>query len=163
MSEIKYLIGDATEPVGSGPRMILHVCNDIGGWGRGFVLALSNKWEGPEREYRIWATGQNPEYPKFQLGEIQAVEVKQDLFVVNMIGQHGVTWVGDIPPVRYDRIRQCLNKVVKMAKYISEDTVIHMPRIGSGLAGGTWQVIEGLIKETLIGAGIDVFVYDLPE
>jgi len=30
-------------------------------------------------------------------------------------------------------------------------------------AGGTWQVVEGLIKETLIAQGIDVFVYDLKE
>ena len=39
---INYLKGDATEPTKK-PAIICHVCNDIGGWGRGFVLALSKK------------------------------------------------------------------------------------------------------------------------
>ncbi len=47
---IKYITGDATNPEADGLRIIVHVCNDIGGWGRGFVLALSNKWEVPEHD-----------------------------------------------------------------------------------------------------------------
>ena len=35
-----HVIGDATQPLGDGPEIIVHVCNDIGGWGRGFVVAL---------------------------------------------------------------------------------------------------------------------------
>lgn len=162
MAKIEYIVGDATKPIGSGPRIITHICNDLGGWGRGFVLALSKKWKSPEIEYRKWAAGAESKYPNFELGQIQVVEVEPNLFVANMIGQHGVKHIGDVPPIRYDRVRQCLNKVAKIAKHISEDTTIHMPRIGAGLAGGTWQVIEGLIKETLVLQNIDVFVYDLP-
>jgi hypothetical protein len=29
-------------------KLICHICNDLGGWGKGFVLALSRRWEGPE-------------------------------------------------------------------------------------------------------------------
>ena len=45
---INDVIGDATQPVGAGPKIIVHVCNDIGGWGRGFVVAISNHWPEPE-------------------------------------------------------------------------------------------------------------------
>lgn len=167
---IFYLIGDATEPAKTitendelTPRVICHICNDLGGWGRGFVLAISKKWDAPEREYRLWASGAETNYPNFELGQIQAIEVEKDLFVINMIAQHGVRWINDIPPIRYDRVRQCLNKVAMVARYIGINTTIHMPRIGAGLAGGTWQIIEGLIKETLVVKGFDVWVYDLPE
>lgn len=48
MIPIKYVIGDATEPQGTGRKIIAHVCNDCGGWGAGFVLALSAKDYRPE-------------------------------------------------------------------------------------------------------------------
>ena len=37
---------------------------------------------------------------------------------------------------------------------------VHMPRIGCGLAGGTWARIEPLIERRLISAGTAVTVYD---
>ena len=40
---ITYLIGDATEPVGAGRKIIAHICNDRGIWGGGFTGALSKK------------------------------------------------------------------------------------------------------------------------
>lgn len=40
MSEITYLRGDATAPHGKGVKLIVHVCNDLGGWGKGFDTAL---------------------------------------------------------------------------------------------------------------------------
>jgi hypothetical protein len=36
-----------------------------------------------------------------------------------------------------------------------------MPRIGCGLAGGKWDLIEPLLDEYLAMAGLDVCVYDL--
>jgi hypothetical protein len=35
-----------------------------------------------------------------------------------------------------------------------------MPRIGCGLAGGTWDKVEPIVLKEL--AGLDVFVYDMP-
>ncbi len=37
--------------------MVAHVCNDIGGWGKGFVLAVSRRWPEPEAAYRAWHRG----------------------------------------------------------------------------------------------------------
>jgi hypothetical protein len=40
---------------------------------------------------------------------------------------------------------------------------VHMPRIGTGQAGGSWPVVEEIISETLTKVGIKVLVYDLPQ
>lgn len=37
-----------------------------------------------------------------------------------------------------------------------------MPRIGCGLAGGTWRVVRELILDEICSRGVKVFVYDLP-
>lgn len=44
MSErINYIKGDATQPIKDGNKIIVHICNDIGGWGKEFVTAISYK------------------------------------------------------------------------------------------------------------------------
>jgi hypothetical protein len=41
---------------------------------------------------------------------------------------------------------------------------IHMPRIGCGLGGGDWSVVEEAILATLVDIyGLSVTVYDLPQ
>ena len=58
---------------------ICHVCNDVGGWGKGFVVAISQRWPQPEAQYRAWyAQG---EAAGFRLGAIQLVDVGPGLKV----------------------------------------------------------------------------------
>lgn len=156
---IQYIIGDATNPPTDGARIIVHVCNDIGGWGRGFVLALSSKWDSPEREYREWHKRSSD--PPFELGEVQFVEVDSQLWIANMIGQRDTRWHAGRHPVRYEAIRKGLGRVADFA--LEHSASIHMPRIGCGLAGGDWAEVEQIIDEAFSGHSIDVAVYDLPE
>ena len=54
---LNIIKGDATKPEGLGekPIIIPHVCNNIGGWGSGFVVALNNAFGiGPMMAYRDW-------------------------------------------------------------------------------------------------------------
>ena len=74
---IVFLKGDATSPNMEGIKIIAHICNDIGGWGKGFVLALSKRWQQPEKEYRKWFK----EGLKFHLGGVQFVQVRVDILV----------------------------------------------------------------------------------
>jgi O-acetyl-ADP-ribose deacetylase (regulator of RNase III) len=155
---IEYVIGDATNPRGIGPRIIVHVCNDVGGWGRGFVVALSRKWPEPERRYRVWHRGNEP--IPFALGQVQFVQVDQQLWVANLIGQHDIRSHGGVPPVRYEAIREGLQRVATFAQAVG--ATVHMPRIGAGLAGGTWDAINAIIEAELTTNGVPVVVYDLP-
>lgn len=155
---IEYRVGDATQPEGCGSKIIVHVCNDVGGWGRGFVVAISRRWSQPEEQYRAWSRGELPQ--PFALGEVQCVDVEPALAVANLIGQRGVGVRRGAVPVRYEAIRQGLQRVADMA--LERSASVHMPRIGCGLAGGRWDEIEPMIQEELSDRGIAVVVYDLP-
>ncbi|MGH7866045.1 MAG: Appr-1-p processing protein, partial [Candidatus Dormibacteraceae bacterium] len=50
MMPLKVTTGDAMSPNVPGPKIIAHICNDVGGWGKGFVLAVSQRWPEPERD-----------------------------------------------------------------------------------------------------------------
>jgi hypothetical protein len=84
-------------PRRGGNRIIAHVCNDVGAWGKGFVMALSARWSAPEEAYRAWYAGREDagrEENDFALGRIQLVRVEPDLWVANMVGQHGIRTQG---------------------------------------------------------------------
>lgn len=152
--EIKYIKGDATAPVGEGNKIIVHICNDIGGWGKGFVLALTARWPDPEKEYLDWYKSNID----FELGNVQFVQVEDDIYVANIIGQRDIKKKNDIPPIRYEAVESGLRKVADKA--IEIQASVHMPRIGCGLAGGKWNVIENIIEKSLLDKDVEVRVYD---
>lgn len=156
---INYVVGDATEPIGSGDRAILHICNNSGGWGRGFVLALSKKWDRPEREYhaRDKTLGTNHYIWIPQMSrDSDDPEEDTDFYVVNMIAQDGYVSESRPRAVNYAALATCLLGVKDVLGGFS----FHMPRIGAGLGGGDWEIIEQIIEDAL--GDQEVYVYDLP-
>lgn len=157
MKEIIYLKGDATSPQASGTKIIAHICNDIGGWGKGFVLAISKRWQQPEKAYREWH--KNRSKNDFELGNIQLIQVEPYIYIANMIAQRGVkTGRSTGAPIRYEALEACLKKLTTEAQTLGAS--VHMPRIGCGLAGGKWEKIEPLIEKTLLVNNVDVYIYD---
>jgi O-acetyl-ADP-ribose deacetylase (regulator of RNase III) len=156
MSETRYVRGDATAPQGKGVKLIVHVCNDLGGWGKGFVLALSRRWPEPEAAYRRWHRDRAGN--DFALGAAQFVQVGPYLWVANLVGQRGIRTGSKGVPVRYEAIDRALAAVGDKAVELGAS--VHMPRIGCGLAGGTWSRIEPLIAARLTARSIPVTVYD---
>ncbi len=156
MRGIKYVRGDATVPLAKGVKVIAHVCNDRGGWGKGFVLAVSHRWPQPETAYRTWY--RDRAHNDFGLGAAQFVHVEKYLWVANLIGQHGTRTGSNGPPVRYDAIDSALALLGEKARELGAS--VHMPRIGCGLAGGRWERTEPLITQRLAHHDIPVTVYD---
>ncbi|MGW7585389.1 macro domain-containing protein [Kitasatospora sp. NPDC054768] len=158
MGEITYVRGDATTPQGKGVKVVAHVCNDLGGWGRGFVLALSRRWPEPEAAYRRW----HRERAKndFGLGAVQLVAVDPHVWVANLVGQRGIrTGRSTGVPVRYEAIDTGLATLGEHALRLGAS--VHMPRIGCGLAGGRWDRVEPLVTARLTARGVPVTVYDI--
>jgi O-acetyl-ADP-ribose deacetylase (regulator of RNase III) len=167
---ITYLKGDATEPVyqAGSNAIIAHICNDVGAWGAGFVLALSSKWHRPETWYRVHSDN-------LELGRIQLVPVGIGLYVCNMIAQESVGFIDGREPIRYDALIMCLRKLNRWIKdkaarenppvasrndylIFGQPFSVHMPKIGTGLGGGRWEIIEPIINIEL--ASLPVTVYD---
>lgn len=182
MANMEELRGDATlANACGGRRMIVHVVNSFGMWGRGFVMALSYRYgECPKEEYRKWYTQRNSiiqasseEITRFRLGGVQVLELRKDLYLGNMLAQQGIR--GRMPqissdergcdprqgnfPLRYSALKICLENVVVECKQRGISSV-HMPRIGAGLGGGDWDYIREIIKCIVVeGGGIQVYVY----
>jgi hypothetical protein len=86
--------------------------------------------------------------------------VEDNLWVANLIGQHDIRRRDGVPPIRYEAVRQGLARVAAFAQ--EHNATIHMPRIGAGLAGGSWEIISAIIRDELTARGLPVSVYDLP-
>jgi O-acetyl-ADP-ribose deacetylase (regulator of RNase III) len=157
MATIEYIRGDATQPQARGNRIIAHVCNDLGGWGKGFVLAVSKRWPGPEAAYRAWHKDRAKN--DFGLGAVQVVQVETYIWVANMVAQRGMKTGSSGPPIRYEAVRACLGKLAVEAAALGAS--VHMPRIGCGLAGGRWEEIEPIIRDEMTSKGVEVTIYDL--
>lgn len=162
-TDIEYVIGDATSPVGEGLKVIFHCVNNENKWGAGFVLALNKISRIPEISYRSWAkngfystkrTGVVP----FELGKCQFTPFCKNTFVCNLVAQDGVGYKNG-PPVRYESLKDSFIMACDVLKDVPFSA--HMPRICCGLAGGKWEVVEKIIIETLCYKNISVKVYDL--
>lgn len=160
---IIYTIGDAARfPIRDDvdTNVVAHVCNDIGKWGAGFSVAVSENFKVAEEYFRArWKNAKERD----ELGQIQWVSVNNKISVVNMIAQHGVRGPGNPTPIRYDALEECLNRLAVGCRALVERRgsriLLHMPRIGCGLAGGDWHSVGPIIEETLWD--FDVVIYDL--
>jgi O-acetyl-ADP-ribose deacetylase (regulator of RNase III) len=162
---VLHIKGDATTPIDAGTRVIVHVVNDAGQWGKGFVVDLSERWKEPEEYYLDQHKRARWKKAEFELGLVQWICIEPGdygIFVVNMIAQHGLRSSQNPVPLRYDELEKCLDQVAAGARGLMEGmderTVsVHMPKIGSGLAGGEWARIERIVDEVFWD--LPVYIY----
>lgn len=162
MAEIKYVVGDATLPImcENEKSIIVHCCNTLGAWGAGFVIPLAKHYPLVKDSYKKYIHSGN-----VRLGDVDEVKVTDNIYIENLIGQSFLypsqmeKYLVIIKPLKRD-----LKKIITLFEGINETYSIHMPRIGCGLAGGDWNIIENIIKRTFINkANVNVYVYDLPK
>src|SRR5688572_20667955 len=117
---IKYVKGDLFANIPKNKDILVpHVCNDIGGWGSGFVVAVSKFDIEPEIEYRSWFKGEpfrNPTSNRsFGLGETQIVKCG-NVQIANMVAQHNTISQGERVPIRYWALTRCMMYVAHKIK-----------------------------------------------
>jgi Zn-dependent peptidase ImmA (M78 family)/O-acetyl-ADP-ribose deacetylase (regulator of RNase III) len=153
---ITLLQGDASEPFGVETKLLLQVVNDQAlVWGGGFAKQARKKWPNAQSDFRRWAYDRR----NLKLGNIHSVSVRDDLTLVSLICQHGFGASTSGPRLRYRSLFSALEKVADLAKRTNAS--VHMPRIGTGAAGGSWNLIKGIIREALVSQGLQVTIYDL--
>lgn len=154
---IEYLRGDATKPRGGENKIIAFIINDkANSWGAGFAKAVQKKWPLVLEEFKHWKKVHREE---FSLGNNFTANIESNVRAVMMISQHGYG-PSKLPRIRYKALYESLSKLSYIAK--TEKATVHMPRIGCGQAGGTWDVVSEMVEETLCSNGVDVAIYDLP-
>jgi O-acetyl-ADP-ribose deacetylase (regulator of RNase III) len=154
--EITQLIGDATAPRGSGPRLIVHLVNDkTPSWGGPFARALKSRHPIAQDAFRDWAR----EPGHLKLGQVHVTDIDDDLAVATMVAQKGYG-PSVKTRVRFASLRQCLEQVADIAR--TRGATVHMPRIGTGEGKAEWAIVRELIDDELARAGVDVTIYTLP-
>lgn len=127
---IKVTVGDASEPLGAEPKVLLQVVNDQATlWGGGFAKQSRRKWPRAQASFREWAMDRG----NLKRGNIHSFAVRPDLMLVSLVAQHGFRKASSGPRLRYSALFSALEKVGELAK--RGQATVHMPRIGTGEAG----------------------------
>jgi O-acetyl-ADP-ribose deacetylase (regulator of RNase III) len=154
---ITFAYGDATRPRAH-RSLIAHVVNDATpNWGgKGFAVTLRRAYPSAQEEFRRWWRL----HKQMRLGAVHILKVSPTLWIASMIAQHGYG-PARRPRLRYDALKTALAEVAQIAS--TYKLRVQMPRIGTGQAGGKWEVIEPLISEAFSPSGSRVTVLDLPQ
>lgn len=154
---IAYRKGDLFKNISTNLNIyvILHICNNLGKWGRGFVIPLGKKYPKAESEYLN---------KSHELGDIQIVQCKKD-YIINMIAQNGIRGHYNPQPLIYMALEKCLenvnNWIDNLDNSIIEKLIVCGPKFGSGLAGGDWNIIESIIKDKLVTNKLgQIYIYE---
>jgi len=146
---ISYVKGDllkATEPV------IVHGCNDRGVMGSGVAKVIRAKWPAAYRVYK-WTYDE----AGLELGDIIShYAMADDKRIVNAITQEGYGRDGR-KYVSYDAVDLCFSQINSLCKRNDYDSIA-IPKIGSDLGGGDWDIIIQIIKSKMTDADVKVYV-----
>lgn len=146
---IKYIDGDLVKDAELFD-VIAHCCNCFCTMGAGIAPQIKNKF--PEA-YEVDC--ETVKGDKGKLGTISFTEFTTPT-IVNLYGQYDYTGrrSGQMD-LDYDALRSALRAM----KEEFSGQLFGLPKIGAGLAGGDWDVIEAIIEEELEGERVIVVNY----
>jgi O-acetyl-ADP-ribose deacetylase (regulator of RNase III) len=146
---IKYIDGDLVKEAELFD-VIAHCCNCYCNMGAGIAPQIKAKF--PEAYLADCTTERGDES---KLGTITFTENTTPI-VVNLYGQYDYTGRrhGEMD-LDYDALRSALRAM----KQEFSGLLFGLPKIGAGLAGGDWDVIEAIIEEELEGERVMIVNY----
>lgn len=168
---INYVDGDLIKLAKEGKfDVIVHGCNCLSTMGAGIAPQMAEAFGCDRFEMETWGPGIEKlgciDWQTFVLGEnaiwsLEDADNKKEepeLSVVNAYTQYKYGRNhkdGAIAPFDYEAFTICMRKMNK----IFEGKHIGMPKIGAGLAGGSWQRIERIIDAELYSCEVTVVNY----
>jgi O-acetyl-ADP-ribose deacetylase (regulator of RNase III) len=146
---ITYVQGDL---LGATQKVIVHGCNNRGVMGSGVARQIRARWP---NVYEVYAL--KHKVFGLDLGDVIPVATLDGKIIVNAVTQDGFGRDGQ-RYVDYAAIERCF-EVINDRVDSWEVSEIAMPRIGAGLGGGDWSIIESIINRT--AKSYTPMVYDL--
>jgi O-acetyl-ADP-ribose deacetylase (regulator of RNase III) len=131
--------------------IIAHGCNCINGFGSGVAGDISKEYPQAKIKY----------HEKFntvgwKLGDVQIVKTKGKQ-IANCATQYEY-YPRNKQHADYDAIQSCFNKLYTYSK--NNNLTIAIPKIGAGLAGGDWIIIESIINRVFHDKEIVCYLLD---
>lgn len=157
--ELKEIVGNALKPAKrNGTRIVAHVVPDINVvWGGGGFASQVRKTHTNVFERFRADVAMHGGHPK--LGSIYRGEIDDETLVVHMVAQHGIGPSRE-QRLRYAALGQCLTQLCEVAQ--QKHATVHMPRIGTGYGGASWNIVRELITIELVDKGVETSVYQRP-
>jgi len=140
-SLITYIQGDL---LNTSDKIIAHGCNSMGVMGKGVALQIKERFPWAYEAYKNFCLSITPG----ALGlNIVSKDPNGPLVIINCITQ---TRYGqkDIRYVSYDAVDRCFQEINQIMRTLG-DKSISIPKIGAGLGGGYWPIIEEIINYRL--------------
>ncbi len=120
--------------------IIIHGCNAQGVMGSGVALAVKEKYPTAYKDY----VAEYEYRSKLDIGNTVKSWVSEDLMIINAITQDKYGR-DNKRYVNYAAIVRCFDEAISYARAYQYD--LHFPKIGAGLGGGDWNIIEQLIND----------------
>ena len=147
---MKYITGDLLDVT---EGIICHGCNLSGGFGSGVAGAIARMYPSVRENYHA-------NYRDKFLGDISGLEVIDGLYILNCYTQQGYGRDKNVQYASYDAVRDSMVKVIDMANTLGIKQV-HIPRIGAGLGGLNWEIVENVLRNLEIHYGMEFVVHSL--
>lgn len=161
---IRHVRGNLLE---TNDTFIAHGCNAHGVMGAGVAAAIRAQWPEVYKTYRDTMIDKNWIGNTSALGEIIPAPINSQIppahVVLNCITQ--VNFGAGTKLVSYDAVDKSMERIASEFKndtnfgYSDILGGISMPKIGAGLGGGQWGVIEEIIKHHLNGISVTVWSF----
>jgi hypothetical protein len=159
---LTHVTGDLTD-LGQDSKSVIfaHVVSDSArGWSRyNTAAALARTYPDFPGAYRAWTIADPANLTLGNVHFVHRANAGKEVGVASIVAQAGFG-SGGPTRLRYDALRDGLLVVAAHAAEHHAD--VHVPRIGAGQAGGRWDIIEAILRETLTARGVNVTVHTLP-
>lgn len=134
-------------------NIIAHQTNCKGVMGAGIAKTIRDNFPNVYREYKDYC---NKEDQSENLGTIQVIKVNDNKYIANLFGQYA--YGRQTLQTNYNALKKCLRLIAEYAK--ENKLSIAIPyKIGCVNAGGDWNVVENLIKETIDEFKVPIVLY----
>ena len=125
--------------------IIVHGCNTRAIMGAGIALQIKEKYPQAYKDYYIRC---NNEVDKPSLlGKVVTTKINNELYIVNAFTQVNYGRYHFWGDENYDAIRTVFCRVNLLA--METRLPVMFPMIGSGLGGGDWVIIKGIIEDCI--------------
>lgn len=133
---------------------ICHQVNCRGVMGAGLAKQVKEKWPAVYQQYK---ENCNAMFPEDLLGLNDFIPINDTVCIVNMYAQD--KYGKDACYTNYKAFRECLTRIARQAD--KKTDIIRFPyKIGCGLAGGDWNIIQKLIYEILGDYNVEFYTLD---
>ena len=143
MKSIQFVRGNLLDA----PYPIIHGCNARGAFGRGVAGAIRKRWPPTHEAYTYAIREMGVGLGNVVWCQVYMGNKRADVLVGHCITQASYGAKG--MHVDYEALETCLKAVDGHDHPFLESTMcIAMPKIGAGLGGGDWKLIEAIIERS---------------